>query len=239
CRGTGALSQASGHDRRSAIRFRARSRRQSGLAVRRQDRGPSGQRIRPRPDPRRQGAVPHQPAEPDPDERSGRQGPRPSLDSGDSSGGAGRQLWRLLREAVVISTSSAAEVARGVSRLLIQEGYSPILEFTLPNGRRLDVAAIGPGGEMLGVEIKVALADLKGDNKWPEYLDYCDLFYFAIPPDFPDEHVPQQTGLIVADRYGGAIVKEAQVQSLHASRRKAVTVSFARCAAERLSRTLE
>jgi hypothetical protein len=89
------------------------------------------------------------------------------------------------------------------------------------------------------VEIKVALADLRGDSKWPDYLDYCDLFYFAIPPDFPPEHVPPQTGLIVADRYGGAIVKEAEAQSLHASRRKAVTVSFARVAAERLSRTLD
>lgn len=139
----------------------------------------------------------------------------------------------------MISTSTAMDVARGVSRLLLEDGFSPLLEFTLPNGRRLDVAAIGPGGEMLGVEIKVALADLKGDSKWPEYLDYCDLFYFAIPPDFPDEHVPSETGLIVADRYGGAIVKQAQAQSLHVSRRKAVTVSFARLAAERLSRHLE
>jgi len=139
----------------------------------------------------------------------------------------------------VISTSTAAEVARGVSRLLLQDGYAPILEFTLPNGRRLDVAAIGPGGEILGVEIKVALADLRGDSKWPDYLDYCDLFYFAIPPDFPPEHVPHQTGLMVADRYGGEIVKEAEVQSLHASRRKAVTISFANVAAGRLSAVLE
>ncbi|HEY0265103.1 MAG TPA: MmcB family DNA repair protein [Rhizomicrobium sp.] len=139
----------------------------------------------------------------------------------------------------MISASTALDVARGVSRLLLAEGYSPILEFTLPNGRRLDVAAIGPGGEMLGVEIKVALADLRGDGKWPDYLEYCDLFYFAIPPDFPEEHVPQQTGLIVADRYGGAIVKQAEVQSLHAGRRKAVTIGFARCAAERLSRHLD
>ena len=139
----------------------------------------------------------------------------------------------------MISASTAAEVARGVSRLLLEEGYSPILEFTLPNGRRLDVAAIGPGGEMLGVEIKVALADLRGDTKWPDYLEYCDLFYFAIPPDFPPEHVPNATGLIVADRYGGSIFKQAEAQSLHASRRKAVTISFARCAAERLSRMLE
>src|SRR6201989_2613261 len=119
----------------------------------------------------------------------------------------------------MISSSTAAEVARGVSRLLLQDGFSPILEFTLPNGRRLDVAALGPGGEMLGVEIKVALADLRGDNKWPEYLDYCDLFYFAIPPDFPDEHVPQPTGLIVADRCGGETGKESETQTPETSLR--------------------
>ncbi|MDE2183174.1 MAG: MmcB family DNA repair protein [Alphaproteobacteria bacterium] len=134
---------------------------------------------------------------------------------------------------------TAVDVARGVSRLLIQEGYSPILEFTLANGRRLDVAAIGVDGTMLGVEIKVALADLKADQKWPEYLEYCELFYFAIPPDFPDEHVPVSTGLIVADRYGGAIVRPSPRTALHASRRKAVTLSFARVAAERLSQILE
>ncbi len=134
---------------------------------------------------------------------------------------------------------TANDVARGVSRLLIQEGYSPILEFTLANGRRLDVAALGPDGTVLGVEIKVAVPDLKGDAKWPEYLEFCELFYFAIPPDFPDELVPPNTGLIVADRYGGAIVRPSPVAQIHASRRKAVTLSFAKIAAERLSRVLE
>ena len=134
---------------------------------------------------------------------------------------------------------NAIAVARGVSRLLIQEGYSPILEFTLANGRRLDVAAIGGDGTMVGVEIKVALADLKGDSKWPDYLEFCELFYFAIPPDFPDEYVPTGTGLIVADRYGGAIVRESPRTVLHPSRRKAVTLSFARVAAERLNQVLE
>ena len=134
---------------------------------------------------------------------------------------------------------TAGDVARGVSRLLIQEGFSPILEFTLANGRRLDVAALGADGTMVGVEIKVALADLKGDAKWPEYLEFCELFYFAIPPDFPDEFVPPGTGLIVADRYGGAIVRPSPRTALHPSRRKAVTLSFARVAAERLSGVLE
>jgi hypothetical protein len=136
-------------------------------------------------------------------------------------------------------SATAADVARGASRLLIQEGFSPILEFTLANCRRLDVAALGPDGTMLGVEIKVSVADLKGDGKWPEYLEFCELFYFAIPPDFPDEHVPQGTGLIVADRYGGAIVRPSPRTVLHASRRKAVTLSFAKVAAERLAGILE
>ena len=136
-------------------------------------------------------------------------------------------------------SATAADVARGASRLLIQEGFSPILEFTLANGRRLDIAALGPDGAVLGVEIKVALNDLKGDQKWPEYLEFCELFYFAIPPDFPDEHVPAGTGLIVADRYGGAIVRPSPRTVLHASRRKAVTLGFAKVAAERLASILE
>lgn len=134
---------------------------------------------------------------------------------------------------------TAGDVARGVNRLLMQEGFSPILEFTLANGRRLDVAALGPDGTMLGVEIKVALGDLKGDSKWPDYLEFCDLFYFAIPPDFPDEYVPTATGLIVADRYGGAIVRPSPVATIHPSRRKAVTLRFAKTAAERLATVLE
>ena len=135
--------------------------------------------------------------------------------------------------------STAADVARGVSRLLLQEGFSPILEFTLANGRRLDVAALGQDGTMLGVEIKVSTADLKADEKWPEYLEFCELFYFAIPPDFPDSLVPPETGLIVADRYGGEIVRRSDHTLLHPSRRKAVTLSFAKCAAERLAAILE
>jgi hypothetical protein len=135
--------------------------------------------------------------------------------------------------------TNAADVARGVSRLLMQEGFSPILEFSLANGRRLDVAALGPDGTVAGVEIKVAIADLKSDAKWPDYLEFCELFYFAIPPDFPDELVPPDTGLIVADRFGGAIVRPAPAVVLHASRRKAVTLRFAKVAAERLAMALD
>src|SRR6185312_3923717 len=112
-----------------------------------------------------------------------------------AQGGAGKRLrhqltGRSLNVPMPPMYGTATDVARGVSRLLMQEGFSPILEFTLANGRRLDVAALGADGTMLGVEIKVSVADLRGDSKWPEYLEFCELFYFAIPPDFPDHHVP-------------------------------------------------
>ncbi len=85
----------------------------------------------------------------------------------------------------------------------------------------------------------MALADLRADTKWPDYLDVGEPFYFAIPPDFPDEHVPPGTGLIVADKYGGAIVRPATPAPVHASRRKAVTLRFAKVAADRLASLME
>jgi len=143
------------------------------------------------------------------------------------------------RRDMVRAPLTAADVARGVRRALLAEGFSPICEFSLSNNRRMDVAAIGADGSVVGVEIKIALADLKGDGKWPDYLGYCDLFYFAVPPEFPQAALPVTHGLIVADRYGGAIVRPSARMPIHPSRRRALTLRFAQCAAERLTRVLD
>ena len=63
---------------------------------------------------------------------------------------------------------------------------------------------------------------------------FCDELFFAVPPDLPQDILPQDTGLIVADPYGAEILKRPDVQSLAAARRKAVTLRFARAAAQRL-----
>jgi len=133
---------------------------------------------------------------------------------------------------------NAAGVARGVQRCLYARGYAPLTEFILPSGGRLDVAALGPAGDVLAVEIKVALGDLRGDRKWPSYLDYCERFYFAVPPYLVD-HVPDGPGLIVADRWGAEIVRESPVTQISPARRKALVLSFARVAAERLARAAD
>ena len=128
----------------------------------------------------------------------------------------------------------AAAISRGVLRLLSAHGYAGVTEMTLANGRRADVAAIGPGGEITIVEIKSSVADFRRDQKWPEYRPFCDRFYFAVDHDFPQDLIPDETGLIIADAFGGAVLREPECEKLVAARRKAVTLRFARLAAARL-----
>ena len=126
-------------------------------------------------------------------------------------------------------------VTRGAGRLMAALGYAPLLEVTLPNGRRADIMALGPRGEIAIAEVKSGLDDFKTDRKWHEYLPYCDAFYFAVAPEFPREILPEAPGLIVADGFGGAVLREAPATPLVAARRKALTIAFARLAAMRAS----
>ena len=134
----------------------------------------------------------------------------------------------------------AQDVARGVTRLFFRQELFALCEVPLPNGRRADMVAICPKGLLTIVEIKVSRADLLGDHKWPDYLDYCDRFFWAVPAGFPLGHFeagergPELSGLIVADRYDAAIVREAPLRKLAPARRKSETLRFARRAARRL-----
>jgi hypothetical protein len=84
------------------------------------------------------------------------------------------------------------------------------------------------------VEIKSSLADLRADDKWPEYEGFCDRLFFAIPPEMPVEVMPGQAGLMVADRFGAEMLRDTANRLLPAARRKAVLLRFARAAALRL-----
>lgn len=81
--------------------------------------------------------------------------------------------------------------------------------------RRLDlVALVQPHYRQwrpfaIGVEIKVDLHDLRNDQKMGQYMDYCHLFYLAIPDDLEDEAIGFLEGnmglmlaglLVVSDR---------------------------------------
>jgi hypothetical protein len=129
---------------------------------------------------------------------------------------------------------SAAAVQRGVCRLLRAHGFATVGELPLATGRRVDVMAVSATGALWAIEIKSSVADLRADHKWPEYEEFCDRLYFAIPPELPSEIMPEQAGLIVADRWGAEILRHGEEHLLSAARRKAVTLRFARAAALRL-----
>lgn len=138
----------------------------------------------------------------------------------------------------------ATEVARGVTRLFCRHDLFAICEMPLPNGRRADLMAIDSKGGLTIVEIKVAKADLLGDGKWTDYLEYCDRFFWAVPPNLShfleeERFLPENAGLIVADRYDAAIVREAAHRPLAPARRKAELLRFARRAARRLSAQID
>ncbi len=142
--------------------------------------------------------------------------------------------------AVLIDPLVADHVVRGCARLLLRHDWLPLAEVPLGNGRRVDMMALCPKGLITIIEVKVSKADLLGDGKWGDYLDYCDRYFWAVPQGFDlalfdrADLLPDRAGLIVADRYDAVMVREAVDFPLAAPRRKAETLRFARRAARRL-----
>jgi hypothetical protein len=134
----------------------------------------------------------------------------------------------------------AADVARGVTRMLLRHDLIAIPEVALEGGRRADLMAVDARGQLVIVEIKVTRADMLGDGKWPDYLGHCDRFYWAVPAGFDHSplesaaFLPERTGIIVADRYDAAILREAHSNPLPAHVRKKTMLNFARRAGRRM-----
>ena len=128
---------------------------------------------------------------------------------------------------------AALKVRRGVCRLLRELGFGVVPELTLPSGRRADLAAVGPAGEIWIVEIKSCLADFRADTKWPHYRTVCDRLFFATTPEVGDIF-PASEGLIVTDGFFAEVVREAPLDRLAAPVRKALTLRVAQTATRRL-----
>jgi hypothetical protein len=124
--------------------------------------------------------------------------------------------------------------------MLLRHDLIAMAEVPLDGGRRADLMALDSRGQIVIVEIKVARADLLGDGKWTDYLGCCDRFYWAVPAGFDASpldgigFLPERTGIIVADRYDAAIVRQAHTEPLVAATRKRVTLAFGRRAGRRL-----
>jgi len=131
-------------------------------------------------------------------------------------------------------SEAALAIARGTCRTLRRHGFAVVPEVGLPDGRRADIVALGRKGDLWIVEIKSSLVDFQVDRKWSDYRLHCDRLLFAVAPDFPMDVLPADTGLIVADHYDGALLREAPEHRLAAPIRKVMTLLLARTAAGRL-----
>jgi len=95
-------------------------------------------------------------------------------------------------------------------------------------------------GSVVIVEVKVSRADLLGDSKWTDYLDYCDRFYWGLAPGLDracldtEAFRPECCGVIVADAYDAEILRPAPTRKLASARRRVETERLARTSLRRL-----
>ena len=135
---------------------------------------------------------------------------------------------------------TASDVARGIGRLFARNDIWCLGEMPLRCGRRADLMGIDAKGHVIIVEIKVSRADLLGDGKWTDYLDYCDRFYWGLSPALDhtlletEAFQPDCCGVIVADGYDAEIVRPAPLRQLAAARRKTEMQRLARASLRRL-----
>ena len=124
-------------------------------------------------------------------------------------------------------------LARGVCRHLRSHDFVSVEELVPAPGLRVDVMALGPKGEIWIVECKSSRADYQSDQKWQGYLEWCDRFFWAVDNAFPNELLPADTGLILADGYDAEILRLGPESRLAPARRKVMIQKFARHAAIR------
>ncbi|HYD99249.1 MAG TPA: MmcB family DNA repair protein [Alphaproteobacteria bacterium] len=127
-------------------------------------------------------------------------------------------------------------LTRGIRRHLKALGLASLAEFSLANGRRADILAIGADCKLTIVEVKSSLADYRADQKWQDYLPHCDHFYFAVESSFPLELIPDEVGLMVGDEFGAEILRPSIERPLPAARRRKLMLEFGWLAASRLHR---
>lgn len=129
----------------------------------------------------------------------------------------------------------ALRVRRAAARFCLIIGWAPLHEVSLPNGRRADILALRPDGGFVCIEVKSGPRDFLVDTKWPEYRDFSDALFFAVDTDFPQEILPTEAGLIVADGMEAAVLRDAPLHPLPSARRRTLTHRFAMLAALRLA----
>ncbi|CAN1570734.1 DNA repair protein MmcB-like [Rhabdaerophilaceae bacterium] len=124
--------------------------------------------------------------------------------------------------------SVAPLLARGLTRHLVQRDWIALPEMPLPNGRRADLMALSRKGALWIIEIKSSIEDFRSDQKWREYLPFCDGFFFATHAAVPLSTFPAETGLFLADGFDAELLRPAPLlMPIPPATRKALTIQMA------------
>ncbi|MDF3854909.1 MmcB family DNA repair protein [Paracoccus sp. P2] len=134
----------------------------------------------------------------------------------------------------VLPALPGQRLARGVTRMLAGLGHAALPEFVPAGGLRVDVISVTPKGEIWVVECKSCRADFISDRKWQGYLEFCDRFFWAVDADFPEDLLPEGSGLIRADSWGAELVRMAPESRLAGARRSRLLRDIARVSTARL-----
>ncbi|WP_233253431.1 MmcB family DNA repair protein [Paracoccus binzhouensis] len=134
----------------------------------------------------------------------------------------------------ILPAKPGQRLARGVTRMLSGLGHAALAEFVPAGGLRVDVISVSPRGEIWVVECKSCRADFTADRKWQGYLEFCDRFFWAVDADFPEELLPEGSGLIRADSWGAELVRMGPETRLAGARRSRLLRDIARVSTTRL-----
>lgn len=137
-------------------------------------------------------------------------------------------------DAPILPPRPGQRLTRGVARMLTGMGHAALAEFVPTGGLRVDVISISPKGEIWVVECKSGRADFVSDRKWQGYLAFCDRFFWAVDADFPQELLPEGSGLIRADPWGAEMLRMAPETRLAGARRARLLRDIARVSTARL-----
>ncbi len=126
-------------------------------------------------------------------------------------------------------------VTRAAARFCALRGWAPVEQVPLPDGRRADILALQPAGDFTIIEVKSCARDFLSDGKWTDYRAWCDRLYFAVDLDFPQDLLPEDTGLIIAEDREAALLREAPEHRLAPARRRSLLHRYAMLAGGRLA----
>lgn len=104
---------------------------------------------------------------------------------------------------------------------LYNQGYVATTELTLSGNLRVDVIGYDENGEICILECKASFEDYQRNNKWRQYLNFCDQFYFVAPTWLAEGINQEEVGVLKAhqtyleiERTCPPLVKAEQAQEI-------------------------